>query len=272
MVVLDTRYANVPGWKPLANRGWLGNAAEICSVAAGQAEPNYTVDGRGWKPAEARIQGPALPGLAGVVQAQHNLLVSLHDFPNALNLRRVLHSQGHISHELARRSRGSAPELEHRFLDRAQTFKALLTETRNVGGLVGNGGQAAADSMSAMSRLERAPGVEEESAEQLRQLDRSFTRTDARLASIIDRGIREKLYCASTRISRPIQETNPSVNIVRERWLPITSPAPADLQALARDRLRPPAVPDAEPAQAQSSREAYEAALHHRPRRSGPAR
>ena len=75
-----------------------------------------------------------------MLQAQHNMLVHLGKPPNALNLRRILDGQRIVSHEAARRAPEVAPELIEKWLQREQTYQALVDETRNLGGLVGDGG------------------------------------------------------------------------------------------------------------------------------------
>ncbi len=89
LVVLDKRYENIPGWIPIRERGRLDRAAQVCGVFAGYDEPDYSVDHKGWRPPPATIDGGPLPGIGGVLQAEHNMLVHLSSFPNALNLRRV---------------------------------------------------------------------------------------------------------------------------------------------------------------------------------------
>jgi hypothetical protein len=267
LIILDARYKGIPDWRRLAGCRPLGQAAEACSVFAGDGELDYTVDLRGWQPPPTRIDGPALPGLGGVVQAQRNLLVGLGEFPNALNLRRILHSQTHLSREVARRCAEVAPELIERFVAREQTYKVLLRETRNIGGLVGNGGQAAADSMNAVDRIQSVRVTEVDSPDRIRHLDRLFQQTDARIAATIERGINEKLYFVNTKLPRVTDETVQGIQPVRERWMPVTSPVQSEIVGLALDRLRPTiAAPPTDPHPgAQESRAAYEAAMRHRP-------
>jgi hypothetical protein len=266
LLVLDARYESIPGWRRLNGRRTLGQAAEACSDLARNGELDYTVDLRGWQPPPARSEGPALRGLGGVVLAQHNLLVGLGEFPNALNLRRILHSQAHLSRETARRCDGLAPELIERFLEREQTYKVLLHQNRNIGGLVGNGGQAAADSMNAVDRMRNVPVKEVDSPGRIRHLDRLFQQTDARIAATIELGIKEKLYFVSAKLPRVSDETVRGIQQVRERWMPVTSPGQSEIIGLVRELLRPPLAPPKEPPpRAHESRAAYEAAIRHRP-------
>jgi hypothetical protein len=73
LVALDRRYEGVPGWEKLKDRSRLGRAA-AASAYAGYDQPDYTVDMRGWQPAPQPMDGSAMPGLAGVMQAEYNLL------------------------------------------------------------------------------------------------------------------------------------------------------------------------------------------------------
>jgi hypothetical protein len=266
LVILDGRYKGIPDWRRLAGCRPLGQAAEACSVFAGNGELDYTVDLGGWQPPPARIDGPFPSGLAGVVQAQHNLLVSLSEFPTALNLRRIVHSQAHLAREATRRCAVVAPELTERFVEREQTHKVLLREIRNIGGLVGNGGQAAADSMNAVDRIQNVPVIEVDSPDDVRRLDRLFQQTDVRIAATIEHGINEKLYFVSSKLPRVSDETVQGIQPVRERWIPVSSPIQSELIGLVRERLRPPLLPPKEPPpRAHESRAAYEAAIQHRP-------
>ena len=104
LVVLDKRYDNIRGWIPIRERARLDRAAQVCSVFAQGVEPDYSVDQKGWRPPSATIDGGPLPGIGGVLQAEHNMLVHLAKTPNALNLRRVMDAQRILSHEAARRA------------------------------------------------------------------------------------------------------------------------------------------------------------------------
>lgn len=139
LVVLDMRYEGIRGWSACRERGRLERAAEVCAVFAGYDEQDHTVDLRGWRPPSATIDGGPLPGIAGVLEAEHNMLVHVAQFPNALNIQRVMNGQRILSHEAARRGPDFAPELIEKWLDREQTYQRLINETRNVGGLVGEG-------------------------------------------------------------------------------------------------------------------------------------
>jgi len=265
LVVLDKRYKNVPGWESFRNPGRLGQAAEVCSVSAAWGERDYSVDSRGWRPPPAAIQGPALPGIAGVVQAQHNMLVDLARFPTALNLRRIFQSQAEVAHEAARHAAPAAPELVERFIEREQTYKLLQKDSRNLGGLVGHGGVAAAESRIAEGRLKRTPVGDGDDAPALRELDRLCTATDARIASTLEYGFEENLYFVSIKYPRLCDQTVNGVVQPRERWVPVTSPVQTDLLPIIDGRLRPiPQTRSAAP-EAIERRRAYEVLLAQQP-------
>jgi hypothetical protein len=275
VVVLDTRYKNIPGWIPIRERGHLKRAATACATFAERGDPDYTVDQKGWRPPSATIGGGPLPRIGGVLQAEHNMLVHLAQVPNALNLRRVLNSQRILSHEAARRaSNVAAPELVDRWLVREETYKRLSDEMRNVGGLVGNGGLAAAEAANAVGRLRHLKAGELIGAESLQDLEKLFARVDARVAAIIEQGVADKLYFVTVRVPRIIDGTGQLVSPGRQRYLPITSPIQTKLLTITTSRLlgRASTMPVAHPG-AHASREELRHSIDHRPeRRTGPPR
>ena len=272
LVVLDKRYENIPGWIPIRERGRLDRAAQVCSVFAGYDEPDYSVDHKGWRPPPATIDGGPLPGIGGVLQAEHNMLVHLASFPNALNLRRVMDGQRILSHEAARRAPNAAPDLIEKWLDREQTYKKLIDETRDVGGPVGSGGSAAAEAANAVGRLRHVHVDEITTPEPLRDLDKLFIRTDARVAAIIEQGVADRLYFISVKVPRLVDSAGEVVSPVRERYVPISAPINTEILAISCHELRPPPVARTEPASARESREGFEAAIDHRPACRGPER
>ncbi|WP_214058700.1 hypothetical protein [Nocardioides aquaticus] len=273
LVVLDKRYENIPGWIPIRERGRLDRAAQTAGVFAGYDEPDYSVDHKGWRPPPATIDGGPLPGIGGVLQAEHNMLVHLASFPNALNLRRVMDGQRILSHEAARRAPNVAPDLIEKWLDREQTYKKLIDETRDVGGPVGSGGSAAAEAANAVGRLRHVHVDEITTPEPLRDLDKLFIRTDARVAAIIEQGVADRLYFISVKVPRIIDSSGELVSPVRERYVPIATPINTELLAIARNELRPAPVVAAFSAGAHESRQQLLESLDHRPDRTrGPGR
>ncbi|ABL81098.1 MULTISPECIES: hypothetical protein [unclassified Nocardioides] len=271
LVVLDKRYENIPGWIPIRERARLDRVAQACATFARDVEPDYSVDHKGWRPPSATIDGGPLPGIGGVLQAEHNMLVHLSKFPTALNLRRVMDGQRIVSHEAARRAPNVAPELIEKWLEREQTYKRLIDETRDVGGLIGHGGLAAAEAANAVSRLRRVHVDEISTPEPLRDLDKLFTRTDARVAAIIEQGVAERLYFVSVKAPRIVDGTGHLVSPGRERYVPIHLPVQTDLLATTRHQLQPPPVAPVAPTAANDGRDLLNESIHHRPPpRSGP--
>lgn len=275
LVLLDRRYTNVPGWAHLEQPTSLDRAAEATAILAREFGTDDTVDARGWRTPAGRIEGPALPGVAGAVQAQHNLLVELGRFPDGLRLRRVLHSQAQVSHEAAKHAATAAPDLAERFSARALLYRDLVRASRDVGGLAGGGGQAAVESQNAASRLQQSHARLPESPEQLHHLARLMARTDARIATTVEHGFNERLYFVSVNYPRLTDESVRGVHPARQRWIPVTWPIQTDLIPLVREPLRPhPPTPAAEP-ESIESRRAYQTVLMRppgMPPRSGPTR
>ena len=85
-----------------------------------------------------------MPGISGILQGKHNLLIHLKHIPDAHNMRLILDSQRIVSHEAATRVGTTLPALADKWDTLPETFTALLHQTRNVRGLLGDGGPAAA--------------------------------------------------------------------------------------------------------------------------------
>lgn len=265
LVGLDRRYEGIPGWEKLKDQGRLGRAAEVCAAFAGYDEQDYSVDLRGWRPRRSVDHGPALPGLPGIAQGEYNLLVQLQQFPEAHSMRLVLDSQRIVSHETATRLLSTDPALAAKWESRAETYSALIQETRNVRGLLGNGGPAAAQAAVVASRAQRLAPDAAAGDTPRRQLDRLFRRIDARLTDVIEHGAAERLYFLRVKLPRVTDQAQGLVQPVRVRYVPINSPVQTDLIKITRTRLRPPQVRPTPPAEARQSRLAFEAALTHRP-------
>lgn len=128
LVGLDRRYERIPGWEKLKDQGRLGRAAEVCATSAMNDAQDYSVDLRGWRPPAAAIDGPPMPGLGGILQGEHNLLVHLKQFPDAHNMRLILDSQRIVSHGGAADTVGATLRaLADKWEARAETFKHSCT-------------------------------------------------------------------------------------------------------------------------------------------------
>jgi hypothetical protein len=268
LVALDRRYDSVPGWEKLHNRGWVGRAAESCAVCAGFDEPDYTVDRLGWQPAPQLMDGPAMPGLAGVMQAQYNLLLHLDEFPDARSLRVVMDSQRVVAREASLRIEDLEPELAAKWTTRKETYIKLVQETRDLGGLLGKGNAAGQGSIAA-SRAQKL-GKALTDTNQLRKLDRLFVRIDERVCAAVEHGVNERLYFVRVPFPRVDNKAPGLVKGRRHRFVPITSAAQTDLIAIVRNDLHPEPIRPRPPKSAAQSRADFEAAIAHRPGDPGP--
>ena len=273
LVGLDRRYELIPGWEKLKDQGRLGRAAEVCATSCGNTEQDYSLDLRGWQPPEATNEGPPMPGISGIVQGEHNLLIHLNQFPDAHNLRLILDSQRIVSHEAATRIGTTLSALADKWNARAETFTALLHQTRNIRGLLGDGGPAAAQGALVTARAQRLTHVNPDHGTTLLQLDQLFNRVDNRLTEVIEHGISERLYFLRVKLPRVTNESVGLVQQQRVRYAPINSAIQSDLTGIVRTRLRPPPTQTRPPAGARQSRLGFEAAITHRPqgRGAGPA-
>lgn len=269
LVGLDRRYANIPGWQHLKGPGRLGRAAEICAAFSGAGEPDHTVDLHGWKPPAQLIEGPAQPGVAGVLQAQHNLLIQLRGFPDARSLRVVIDAQRVVSLEAARRLVDTG--LATRWERRADTYGRLVHETRDLGGVIGNGGPAAGHGSVAATRMQKLAPHGLANADQVRRLERIGAGIDQRVCDALEHGIRNRLYFQ--RVIGPGMSSRSAnlVRVMRPRWLPVTGPARQALLDIARNELRPTPIQRKPPQDAEQNRLDFEAAIHHRPGDPGPS-
>lgn len=276
LVGLDRRYSNIPGWQSLKDGGWLGRAAETCATFAGYDEPDYTIDLRGWQSRRTLVEGPGLPGLTGVLQAQHNLLVHLGEFPDAKSLRLVLDSQRIVSRDASTFD----PPAATVWTRRASTYLRLIRATHDIGGMVGNGGHAAGEAALAASRVDQfaravQAGTETADSGTLRHLARLGREIDDRITQVIQQGARERIYFTRVPLPRVDKHAAGLVKPTRQRYAPMTADVCQDLLDLVRNDLQPKTEAPKAPARAASSREELTAALVHRPEprraQSGPA-
>ncbi len=155
---------------------------------------------------------------------------------------------------------------------RALLYQDLVRASRDVGGLIGGGGQAAVESHDAASRLQRARETPANAGEQLHHLHRIMTRTDARISTTVEHGFSQKFYLVSDNYPQVMAERHVALQLTPLRWQPVTSPVQTDLIPLVRQRLQPhPPTPAV--AESTENRRAYETLLVEQVRmrsRSGP--
>jgi hypothetical protein len=276
LVVLDTRYEATPGWQPIQGRGRLDRAAQAVT-AAGIEETSETtdlsVDQRGWQPPPALIEGPGLPGITGVIQAEHNMLVHLSRFPDVLSLKRIVDSQRILSHELSQRVRPGNPTLADGLEAREDTYARLQQALRNVGGKVGNGGPAASEAANAVSRLGHLSKDDALAPSQMSDLEKLFRHTDGRIATLIEQGASERLIFQRVLLPRLVDDSGHLVSPVRERYVPIKADVNEDLlQIVRQDLLTPPPSPFVPP-ESETSRTSLRQAISRKPdrRSAGPS-
>src|SRR3954452_14339837 len=270
LVVLDQRYSNIPGWEKLHRPKRLGWSALACALDASLEPPDYAIDLHGWRPPTKVIKGPGKPGLLGVLQAEHNLVIRMRSLPSAMNLRLVVDSQRLVSGQLASLVEKTEPALHDAWTVRERTYVDLQHELRNVGGRIGTGGLAAAEGANAVSRLRRIRSGADLDPRVLHGFNTLFAALDDRIADVLEEGIKRKGYFVRVKVP-PVE--NPSGELVappRERYLTLGEVEHTPIVRLARDRLRPIPTRDQAPLQAPRSRAELHAAIVHEPDRRPP--
>src|SRR3954454_25255831 len=272
LVVLDQRYSNIPGWENLHRPERLGWSALACALDASLDPPDYAIDMRGWRPPTKVIKGPAKPGLLGVLQAEHNLVIRMRSFPSAMNLRLVVDSQRLVSGQLASLVKKVEPTLHEAWTVRERNYVDLQHELRNVGGRIGTGGLAAAEGANAVSRLRAIRIDDGVDPRTLHGFTTLFAALDRRVADVIEEGIKGNGYFARVKVPRIVDNSAQVVAPPRERHLPLLEVEHTPIVRLARDRLRPIPTRTQAPPQAARSRAELHAAIVHPPdgRPAGP--
>lgn len=263
LLVLDQRYRNAPGWEPLAQPTRLGWAALATATDVSLGGPDYSIDQTGWRPKTKVIEGPARPGILGVLQAEHNLVVKLRAFPNPMNLRRIVDSQKLLSEHLAPYGARFDESLANRWTERSATYALVQQQLRDLGGRIGRGDLAAAEGANAVTRLRALPHDAIVEPRVLAGFDLLFNRLDRGVADVIDEGVSRGVFVQRTTMPRIDIAGGQLVQPVRERFVPVTTATDLDVVHTARTRLRPTELtPDFGPG---VSRGDLHEALIHRP-------
>jgi hypothetical protein len=263
LVVLDQRYKNTPGWEQLSQNARLGWAALAAALDVNLGQPDYTVDSTGWRPKTKPIEGPAKPGILGVLQAEHNLSVRLKSSPNATNLRLIVDSQRLLSDRLAPLAARIDDGLAQRCEARAATYSRIQRQLRDIGGRLGEGGLAAAEGANAVARLAAIPPGTIIEPRVLSGFQTLFDKIDSRIADIVESGIERGAFVKRVTVPRLVTGTGQLVQPVRERYLPVTRPSDLDVVQTVRNELRP--RPRIEAVGPDPTRADLHAALVHRP-------
>lgn len=263
VVILDQRYRNTPGWERLALGARLGWAALATALDVNLGQPDYSVDQLGWRPSTKLIGEPARPGILGVLQAEHNLVVRMKAFPNATNLRYVLDSQRLLSRHLVPLASRFDDRLAGRWNTRAETYADLQQLFRPIGGQVGRGGYAAAEGATAVARTCSLPNDTIVEPRVLGGFQVLFDRLDRRIVDVIEEGIDRRAFFQRVSVPRLVDGSGGLVAPVRERFVP----ADRELIDTVRERLLPrPVIAPATPG---AHRADLHAALIHRPGQPG---
>jgi len=268
LIVLDQRYTNTPGWERLAQPQRLGWAALATAIDVALERPDYTVDQTGWRPRATAIRGPAKPGILGVLQAEHNLLVRLQTTPNALSLRLVVDSQRQLSHGLAELAGPVDEVLAQGWRERTATYVRLQSQLRNLGSRLGGGGTAVAEASNAVARLRALPRETVVEPRVLGAFQTLFSRIDTRLADVVTNGIADQTLLHHVTTATLDGEAQGLVHRLREHFEPIPQPVCREIHTTIRGHLRP-RQPDAAPPDAGHSRAQLHTALLPRPTQGG---
>ncbi len=254
--------ATVPGWEPITEADGLGRAAVVCAAHAGYSEPDYSIDHRGWRPPVQLVDGPALPGLDGVLQAQNNLLVHLRHQPDGYSLRIILDSQRIVSADAAAISNaaGAPAAAVERWQYRSETYTLLIDQTRNLRGLVGTG-HAAGQGALAAARIRGLPAPAQVRSQQLRHLDALSTHIDGRLAETIAAGADDRSYLMRVDLPRIDLNAPGAVKPQRARHVPLDVPHRAPVLDTIKNRLAPRPTTPARSAGSTTQREAFTEAI-----------
>ena len=267
LVVLDRRYRNTPEWESLACSDRLGWAALATALDVSLGQPDYSVDQTGWRPRTKPIRGPAKPGVLGVLQAEHNLLVRLRAFPNAMNLRLIVDSERVLTTALIPFAQRIDPKLADGWRGRAATYSQIQQELRNVGGRLGNGAAATVEASNAVSRVKAlAPDTVIE-PRMLAGFQTLFNRLDTRIADVLEAGVERGAFVRRVTVPRLMSSDGRLVHPVRERFVPVARATDLDVIRTARNQLRAAAQPATSTPGA--SRVDLHAALIHRPPERG---
>lgn len=239
LVVLDQRYKNTPGWEPLKQSARLGWAALAAALDVNLGQPDYAVDNLGWRPPTKIIGDPVRPGILGVLQAQHNLVIRTRSMPNATSLRLIVDSQRLVSTHLAPFAARIDERLAERWTERAATYSEIQQQLREVGGLLGKGGLSVAEASNAVARLRAIPSDTIVEPRVLAGFQLLFNRLDNRIADVIEVGVERGAYFKRVTLPRLVDGGGQLVSPVRERFVPVTTATDLAVVSTVRERLRP---------------------------------
>lgn len=264
LVMLDHRYSNTPGWEKLTDRGRLGWAALASALDVSLGQPDYSVDQAGWRPRTKVLGGPVRPGVLGVLQAEHNLLVHLRSFPNATNLRLIVDSQRQISNSLAPLAERINADFAARWIARGTTYAVIQQQLRNVGGRLGHGGPAVAEAANATARLRAVKPHTIIEPRVLAGFQTLFDRIDTRIADIVEEGVDRGAFVERIKVPKVGADTKRLIFPIEEKFVPVSRSSDLEVVKTLRARLRPQPA-NHEQASPGRSRADLHASIVHRP-------
>lgn len=239
LVVLDKRYRHIPGWKTFPNSAQLGWSALAAAIDVNLGHPDYTVDTIGWRPRAKLLRGAVRPGILGVLQAEHNLLIRLYSFPHVANLRLVADSQRHISGRLATPASRFDQAIAGRWEQRAETYQLVRQQLRDIGGLLGTGDLAAAEAATVVSRLTAVTPDTIVEPRTLAAFQTLYDKIDHRITDIIEEGLQRGAFAQRVTLPRLDANSGRLVTPARERYRPITTADDFTVLHTVREQLRP---------------------------------
>ncbi|NLD76909.1 MAG: hypothetical protein GX643_09610 [Acidimicrobiales bacterium] len=271
VLTLDRHYTHIPGWQQVTHHRHLTLAAEACADYTRYRDQDYTLEQRGWTPPAQLIDGPGLDGVAGVLQAQHNLRLHLNTLPDAHSLRVVIDSQRIVSLHAARQLTSSNPEGAARWEHRCDVYGRLVRSTRDLAGTIGNGGPAAGQGALAAGRAQHLPQGALADPEQTQRLERLSAGIDHRVSTALIHGITEHLYHQRVNVLGLDQRDGAIVHVIKQRYQPVTEPLRGDLLGIATNELKPVPVQASPPPDAVQNRLDFRLAIDQRPGHPGPS-
>lgn len=263
VVVLDAHHEGFPGLERLRDANRLMAKAEVCATGASVGVGDLRVDLSGWQPPPqmGHLRPDSVAEIAGVTQAQHELLVQLQRFPNAISTRLVFDAQRIVSHRAAIAVHETHPGLAARWIARRDAYTAIIRDTRDLRGLVGAERAVAVQASTVASRAERLSDSSQIGPLQARRLDRLFTHIDSQLVEIIRHGVAHDLYVIRTKIPRLDTAAEGVVQPVRTVHSMMSPRTGENLISAVRRRLVPLSPTARIPARAASSRHDLREAL-----------
>ena len=122
--------------------------------------------------------------------------------------------------------------------DRAEVYRQLVSQSRDLTGLLGGGAGAVIAAERVVAALDPVAALvagEMGTVQQLRQL---FIATDARMTSLIERGLAQRLYFVAAPTPRG-SDLPVDASWSRRRYLPVTSRTDDPFVLVVRGRLSP---------------------------------